>query len=189
MALARTSGDYIIFIDGDILLDKHFISDHRRNAKKGLFLQGGRILLNPERTRRILDTGVHPGGVSALFSKGISDRHKVIHSHLLSALFSHTDTRSSGTRTCNLSVWMSDAINVNGFNEAFHGWGREDSEFVERLFFAGLKRRKLVFNAIGFHLHHPQQSRDALESNDKLLEQTVVSGNPRCESGVNTHVK
>nr|VFJ43602.1 MAG: Glycosyl transferase family 2 [Candidatus Kentron sp. DK] len=77
MALARASGDYIIFIDGDILLDKHFISDHRRNAKKGLFLQGGRILLNPERTRRILDTGVHPGEVSALFSKGISGRHKV----------------------------------------------------------------------------------------------------------------
>ena len=34
--------DYIIIIDGDMILDSHFIADHLRFAKRGVVLQGSK---------------------------------------------------------------------------------------------------------------------------------------------------
>ncbi|MBF0123843.1 MAG: glycosyltransferase family 2 protein [Magnetococcales bacterium] len=185
-AIARSSGDYIVFIDGDILLDKRFVEDHCRNAESGLFIQGGRVLLSPEKTRKVLESGAGVADVS-IFSSGVSGRYKIIHSRLLSKFCSSLDTKSSGSRTCNFSLWYSDIVRVNGFDERFQGWGREDSDLVERLFLIGLKRKKLVFSAIGFHLHHPQQSRGALETNDKILRETIALGEFRCKEGLELH--
>ena len=187
MALAQSNCDYIIFIDSDILLDRRFIDDHCLNAEQGIFIQGGRILLSPEKSRNVLESGAGIEGLS-IFSDGVSGRHKMVHSHLLSKQFSSVNTTSKGSRTCNFSLWYADIIRVNGFNERFHGWGREDSELVERLFFAGLKRKKIVFNAIGFHLYHPQQSRESLKINDDILRETIASGDFHCKEGLDLHL-
>ena len=188
MALAHSNCDYIIFIDGDILLDKRFIEDHCLNAEQGIFIQGGRILLSPEKTRNVLEGGACIEDLS-IFSDGVSGRHKMVHSHLLSKKFSSVNTKSKGGRTCNFSLWKADIMRVNGFNERFQGWGREDSELVERLFFAGLKRKKIVFNAIGFHLYHSQQSRESLRINDDILRETLVSGDFHCKEGLDLHLE
>ncbi|MCI5133362.1 MAG: glycosyltransferase, partial [Candidatus Electrothrix sp. EH2] len=47
-ALAKTSGDYIVLIDGDIIMEKHFIADHIHFARTGCFVQGTRVLLKEE---------------------------------------------------------------------------------------------------------------------------------------------
>jgi hypothetical protein len=44
---------------------------------------------------------------------------------------------------------MRDVRAVNGFNNLFEGWGREDSEFVERLFNYGLKGNYLSLLQLG----------------------------------------
>ena len=44
-SIERAKGDYIIQIDGDILLDKHFIADHLELAEKGYFVCGSRVHL------------------------------------------------------------------------------------------------------------------------------------------------
>lgn len=54
-----------------------------------------------------------------------------------------------GIRGCNIAFFRADALAVNGFNNDFVGWGREDSEFVARLFNNGIKRRDIRFAA--FH--------------------------------------
>ncbi len=43
-----------------------------------------------------------------------------------------------GIRGCNLAIWRDDLLRVNGYNEDFAGWGREDSELAARLFNAGI---------------------------------------------------
>lgn len=43
---------------------------------------------------------------------------------------------------CNMSFFKADFDKLDGFNENFIGWGREDSEFVARfLFNKGIFRR------------------------------------------------
>ena len=74
-----------------------------------------------------------------------------------------------------MGFWRADAARVNGFDERFVGWGREDSDFVARLMHARVRRRKLKFGGIMYHLWHPERSRDALSANDALLATTLGS--------------
>jgi GT2 family glycosyltransferase len=91
-------------------------------------------------------------------------------------------------RSANMGFWRSDALRVNGFDERFVGWGREDSEFVVRLTNAGVRRRKLKFGGIVYHLWHPEQPRDALGANDRLLAEIRASGARWCESGISQYL-
>jgi glycosyltransferase involved in cell wall biosynthesis len=52
--IAAASGDYVILLDGDMLLHRAFIVDHLMLAAPGFFLQGGRIKANEAETQRLL---------------------------------------------------------------------------------------------------------------------------------------
>ena len=68
-----------------------------------------------------------------------------------------------GVRSCKMGFWLADAVRVNGFDERFVGWGREDSDFVARLVNAGVQRRKLKFGGIVCHLCHSERARDGMD--------------------------
>ena len=46
-AIARASGDYILQVDGDVILSPHFVSDHLELAEKNYFVCGSRVKLTP----------------------------------------------------------------------------------------------------------------------------------------------
>ena len=77
---------------------------------------------------------------------------------------------------------------VNGFNEDFIGWGREDSEFTARLLNCGLMRKNLKFSAIAYHLYHTLNDRAHLTANDELLRNTVERKVRWCEKGVTAYL-
>jgi len=77
---------------------------------------------------------------------------------------------------------------VNGYDERFQGWGREDSELTARLLAHGLRRRRLRFAGIVYHLWHPEQPRETLAQNDRLFEEATAAGSTWCEQGVSQHV-
>jgi len=82
---------------------------------------------------------------------------------------------------------VDDLVRVNGYNEAFTGWGREDSELAARLLNTGLQRLDMRGRALCFHLWHPPASRAQLAANDGLLESTLREKNTRCEHGLDHH--
>ncbi len=51
-SVAAASGDYIVQIDGDIVLERHFIADHKAAATEGYFVKGSRVRLTDEFSRR-----------------------------------------------------------------------------------------------------------------------------------------
>ena len=53
-AIAKASGDYIIMIDGDMILHSQFIHDHAKNAQLGYFVQGSRALLTKFTTKQAI---------------------------------------------------------------------------------------------------------------------------------------
>lgn len=53
-ALAQSTSAYIVVIDGDMVMHPEFIQDHLNAAKKGVFIQGGRVVLPEEKTAEIL---------------------------------------------------------------------------------------------------------------------------------------
>jgi glycosyltransferase involved in cell wall biosynthesis len=56
LAIARATGDYIVFVDGDMLLHPEFVADHRHFARRGAFTQGVRIPLDAKETAEQLRT-------------------------------------------------------------------------------------------------------------------------------------
>jgi glycosyltransferase involved in cell wall biosynthesis len=181
-AIALAVFEYIIMIDGDIVLHPNFIDDHKQHAWRGRFLQGSRVLLYKEKTEQILQNGSMN---IRLISPGIGNNLNTIKSTLLSEVFSYYRGGHMNVRAANLSCWKDDILEINGFNEDFVGWGREDSELAVRMANIGLRRRHVKFAAFGYHLYHPESSRKQLPTNDKILLDSIQKKLKRCENGIN----
>ena len=185
-AIAKSSGDYIVLIDGDIILERHFIADHARFARRGCFVQVTRVLLCEQLSQEILASRKPP--VEPVCRWDVGNRKNCLRSDILACMFSYRDRGMYGVRTCNFAFWRSDALAVNGFNEDFIGWGREDSEFTARLLNCGLMRKNLKFSAIAYHLYHTLNDRAHLTANDELLRNTVERKVRWCEKGVTAYL-
>ena len=70
-------------------------------------------------------------------------------------------------------MWKSDFININGYDESYIGWGREDSDLVVRLINSNIFRKEAIFSTGVLHLKHEINSRENFSKNDKLLRETI----------------
>jgi len=118
----------------------------------------------------------------------VENRKNCLRSNILARFFSFKSRRLRGVRTCNFAFWRRDAVQVNGFNEEFVGWGREDSEFTVRLMNIGIRRQNVKFNALAYHLYHPISDRKHLMENDHILQQTIDQNLCLCEHGLKQHM-
>jgi len=180
-AIAKSNFDYIILIDGDVILHNKFIEDHLKHAKRGFFVQGTRVMLNKSATKRMLlkSTSV------SFFLSGLKNRKNAIYSNFLCNIFKNEKNFINNIKTCNFSFYKSDCLSVNGFNNNIEGWGREDSEFVVRLFNKGINRKNIRFNMIQYHLWHQLSSREILEKNTLILEKAINDRIEWCDNGIN----
>ncbi len=184
-AIAKATGKYIILIDGDMILHPEFINDHINNTQSGYFVQGSRVLLTQDKTKQTLDQQKIN---FSLLSNGLQNRKNAFHSNILSKLFSNKRNYLRGIRTCNMAFYKQDCININGFNNEFEGWGREDSEFIMRLLNSGINRKNVRFNAIQFHLWHNENIRDSLEKNDAILQEAINNHTQWCNNGIDSYL-
>lgn len=178
-AIAEATSDYIIFSDGDCIPHPSFIEDHGRALRRGYFVTGKRMLVGRELSPHFNWTGFSGTLLSCLRGK-ISGCHHLIRLPWL--VIPKKGIR--GVPGCNLAMFRSDLLSINGFNEAFTGWGREDSELVIRLFNSGVKRLVLPFAAIVYHLWHRENDRSSLPANDQLLAEAMASGRSWCRDGI-----
>jgi glycosyltransferase involved in cell wall biosynthesis len=187
LAIARSTGDYIVFIDGDMLLHPAFIADHRRSARRGTFMQGVRVLLNDTLTAGALAA---PGRLPLLTAAGLGGTRRLyaLHAPLLSPLMRRAANRFIALKSCNFAAWREDLLAVNGFNEAFIGWGAEDKDLAVRLEHNGIHRNTLLFGAIAYHLHHEPQNRSHVDANEAVLAATKQRRLRRCERGLDGHL-
>jgi len=53
-AIAAAKGDYLIFLDGDCIVQPDFVEHHRTLAQKGYLVTGSRVLLDENLTKQLL---------------------------------------------------------------------------------------------------------------------------------------
>jgi len=184
-AIAKASHEYIICIDGDMILHREFIKDHIENAKEGIYLQGSRAFLKEEYSKKILNN--KDISLPSIFSSSIENRLNAIRLPFFTKIFfSRTNKNLRRVRSCNFSMFRKDIVRVNGFNEDFTSWGQEDSEFVQRLYFSGIRRRNIKFSALQFHIYHTQGRSN--NQNISILNRTIDKGLTWCENGISNHL-
>ncbi len=191
-AIAATGADYIVFTDGDCVPLRGFVANHRALAEPGWFVAGNRMLLSEGLTRRVIDEEIALEGwsrfdwvraflrrdvnrLAPLWRRGLGDAH---------GWRRRQPARWEGAKTCNLGVWRSDLVQVNGFDETYSGWGLEDSDLVIRLLHAGVRHKNGRFATPLAHLWHAENDRSRLDDNRRQLEALVASRRTRAAAGL-----
>ena len=182
-AIAGATGEYIILLDGDCIPPRRFIQDHLVLAEEGFFFQGKRTLVNKRLSPDFSCTDANSGLrlLKALVSRDLSNAHHLMRLPIFPALRSKS---LGGIKSCNMGFFREDIVAVNGFNENFVGWGREDSELAVRLYRYGLSRKGHPFMAVCFHLWHEGYDRTTLKINDQLLSNSMESDEYFCPNGL-----
>jgi GT2 family glycosyltransferase len=184
-AIAAARGQYLLLVDGDMVLDRHFVADHAQAAEPGCFVQGVRIAMDPRRSALTLEnraTSFSP------FTLGLNRPLHAIRSPRLSQRFTHDSVVMSHIKSCNQGHWREDLLATNGFDERMIGWGPEDKECAVRLLHSGLRCKSVRFAALAAHLHHASRAPVGANPNDALLADTIANRRTRCELGVDQHL-
>lgn len=168
------TGEYIVFIDGDMVLNEYFIKDHLDYAVRGQFLQGNRILLDKHETENLLKDRNCNSYKKTFAHKSYKARRCSLLSNIIYK-FSYHDKKFfkkndliKGSKSCNISFFKNDAISSGLFDERYVGWGLEDSDFVARFLINGGIFRRLKFKGLAYHLYHEENSRDRAQTNKEL---------------------
>lgn len=185
-AIAGTNVDYVIQVDGDCILHPNFVKDHLSFAEKGMYLYGSRVNILPTAVEKIFKTKKI---YFNFLSSEIKNRTRTLHIPFLSRLYKSHEGISKKFRGCNVSFWRDDFIAVNGYNEDFEGWGREDSDLAIRLGNNHIKAKRLRYAGIVYHIFHKISSKDHFELNDKIQKDTIANRTVRVLNGIDKYLK
>jgi glycosyltransferase involved in cell wall biosynthesis len=190
--ILASSGEYLLFLDGDCIPRRNYIEQHRRLACPGFMVTGSRILLNPDTSSRVLSGKLTLPPEGAMAKVGLRLRGQI--GKLPQLLWTLPDIGRKSKRFtfrrikgCNLGVWRADLERVNGFDESFCGWGYEDADLVARLFNAGVMRKDGAYATEVLHLWHREAPRDRASSNRRVVEQRLADKTTQATRGLREH--
>lgn len=169
-SVAQSNSDYIIQIDGDCILHENFVEDHVNKAKRGTYLYGSRVNILPDSVSDVLKNKIIRFN---FFSKEIKNKSRTIRFPFFSDFYKPHAGISKKFRGCNVSYWRKDFLAVNGYNEEFEGWGREDSDLAIRMGNNGVLAKRLRYAGILYHIHHQVNSKHNFEKNDEIQQKTT----------------
>lgn len=158
-AIIATSGDYLIFTDGDCIPRRDFVETHRKFAEPGRFLSGGYFMLPMATSQFITESHISDSSafnVEWLRSNGLDRTHKSMKltaSGWWSTFLNFITTTRPTWNGHNASGWKKDIVSANGFNEEMK-YGGQDRELGERLENAGIRGKQIRYSAICIHLDH-----------------------------------
>ncbi len=189
-ALRKARGETVIFLDGDCVPHRSFVRDHIEAQENGYYLAGRRVeigkrlsaRLTPERVRNGFFDWPRPALIASMVTGDSEYLNRALRvpSEELRRLLKMD--RIVDLKGCNYSVPRSALEAINGFDESYEGYGREDTDVEMRLQNLGLKIKSLKGLALQFHIWHPR--REFTPENDQRLQDLVHSKRFRCENGL-----
>lgn len=181
----EASEPYIIQIDGDLILNSRFIEDHINFRRHGFFVSGSRVLLSPQSTENLLlNKSIDIKRYSINNKNFFNGLHSKLLQNILAVKYKNAGRYKYYVKGCNMAFWKKDLEKVNGYNEDFTGWGREDSELAIRLINAGIGKRFLKFGGISYHLFHNEASREMEEKNIEMMRYAAAENITRIANGI-----
>jgi glycosyltransferase involved in cell wall biosynthesis len=190
-AIAASSGEYLVFLDGDCIALSRFVAAHRALAEAGTFVAGNRVLLSRGLSEKILTNHLEPEQWSFASwalrrARGDINRLLPLLTLPLGPLRKRLSNEWEGVRGGNFAFHRVDLERVDGFETAFTGWGLEDSDIVIRMLRAGVRRKDGRFATGVLHLWHPEADRSRFATNKTQLAELIASDRVRAVSGLSS---
>lgn len=184
LAISKSTGEYVVFIDGDCIIPPDFLVNQLLLAEKSFFVGGNRVLLSQKYTNQIIKTHdisvVNLSLLGGLFARVVSNTNKFFHSMRFGfeAKWRYKNaTNWRRPKGCNMALWREDLIAVNGFDESFVGWGHEDADFLIRLLHYGIRIKDGRFAVPVYHLWHKINDRGNEQKNIALVNKRLNDQN------------
>ncbi len=189
-AIATSTADLLIFIDGDVLIHPCFIARHIELGRPGRFCTGSLIRLDPDATRAALAA---PEGVfdrrwlrenRAIDRFGTWLKTMPLPKPILNALEIASPVQKA-LCGANASAFRADLLKVNGYDETIK-YGGEDKDLGVRLTNAGIRGRHLRYTAPLVHLDHPRgyANPDLIRRHKQIIRQRRADGTSWIASGI-----
>lgn len=179
-SVVLAQSNYLIFVDGDCVPHRSFVSDHLRASVPNTIVAGRRVNLGKTFCLTLTAEKVRNGLLENLF-KVIKENHKE-GSHLEKAvrnpftfLNPFFDSYSHGLLGCNFSMFKDDLLSINGFDERYlYPCVGEDTDIEKRFLMKNGMIKRIKQAAIQYHLWHKLLSREDQPKNMEILNATIA---------------
>lgn len=193
-AIRAAKSDTLIFLDGDCVPHREFVEQHIQLQEKGRYVCGRRVDLSPEYTEQLTAAQVEGGALNGVGS-GIFDlwldslrkggskpfhRAYMVRNPVLRKLCGLD--KVVDLKGCNFSVSRADMLAIDGFDQNYEGYGREDTDVELRLQNLGLRIKSAKNLCLQFHLWH--EPRGFTPVNEGLLQEVAQTKRVKAKRGL-----
>ncbi len=183
------SGEYLIFIDQDIVLTENFIETFIKHNCEQQFCVAYPIRLTAQQTDLLNDSMIASFNFkSILKKKQIQKIKKQYIKDYFYRLLEQFRLRAIGPKLRGgvAAINREDYIQVNGYDENYRGWGNEDDDLGRRLYRAGIRGKNPFYHEFPLHLYHEPFHQAGKRVNQAYYLQRLQEikiGGYRCEYG------
>jgi len=201
-AILASSGEYLIFIDGDCIPYSTFIESHLSLSQNRFLLSGRRVNLGPKYAEKLRKKELCPLSLEKKFilnylflAKDCIEGHseegfKFSPNSLIYKFFLKNRNLNKSLLGCNYSCFKKDIVAINGYDESYGESAiGTDTDLEWRFKYYGLNIKSVRYVANIFHLYHKANpnyyttQKEAFE----LLELNKKSNKFICDLGLNEH--
>lgn len=180
-AVTAARGEFLVFIDGDCVLHKHFLREYARRANEGHCLFGRRVMLGQTLTAAMISKGqaYKISFLRVMMSRSRKKEEALYFPFLVSR-------RKTGMLGCSFCVSRRNIVAINGFDEDFkQPYYGEDTDIERRLKLLGLRMVCTRYSTIQYHLFHATGDRsDAWKISETLFTEKSLGKRTMCANGI-----
>lgn len=190
-AVKLSEGDFLIFLDQDIIHTNNFLKTFIDNKKKKRFVTSYPIRLTKIQSEKISEEIIASGELLSFIKfeqlnkikkQFIKDYISFV-GHKIKLVKQKPKLRGG---VC--AINRNDYIAVNGYDEKFIGWGNEDDDIRKRLYRSGVSGYNPFYLEFPLHLYHETFHNDGERVNTKystVRSSEIANGDYYCENGLN----
>lgn len=155
------TGEFLIFLDQDVIMPDDFIEKIYNVRKKKRIISSRGYLTTKEQKEKIEKIILEGYNYKKIYhyifnkedNKGFK---KLIKKDILYRILHKLKLRSRGTKMVGLmfALYKEDYININGFDDNYKGWGKEDDDFGNRFFKYGGEVYPISLSMYLLHMYH-----------------------------------
>ena len=184
------TGDYVFFTDGDLVLFPDVLEQHLAVCGLRRCVSGAAVRLTPEETQQVSEGLIRSGKLESVWPGQDDERWRMLlraaRTFRRRALLARLWPLESVFRKLRMLGFQASMPReafeaVNGFDEAFEGWGEEDLDLGLRLQLAGYRGCTVLDRSRVLHLSH-----DRLQgpSPNRSYYERPRHGESRCRNGL-----
>lgn len=197
-AIKKSSGEYLIFIDGDCILYKNFIQNHLAISHPRSIITGRRVNLGEKYSQLLREKKISAQWLEKNFVRKYFDikddakeeRHteegfKIKANGFIHSLMKKYRKKEFPLLGCNMSFYKEAMLEINGFDEGLGNSAMaSDTDLTWRFLGLEYKVEAARFIANEFHLYHKRSPNDYNRDLDTKMLENQRNKLYRCLDGI-----